>query len=75
MEFGFLPGIPLDFFPVNFDTQPIEGRPFLDYSRVATGGNDFNDMENHALERLRLGNLIEQSSPVLYPTHGQYALK
>lgn len=30
VEFGFLPGIPPDFFPVNFDTQPIEGRLILD---------------------------------------------
>ena len=73
VNFGFLPGIPLGFFPVNFDTQPIEGRSFLDYSREATGGNGFNDMDDHADERVGFGNLIEQPSPVLYPTHGQYA--
>ena len=66
-------GIPLGFFLLNFDAQPIEGGSFLDYSRDAMGGNGFDDTENHALERLGFGNLIEQSSPVLYPTHGQYA--
>ena len=73
VEFGLQPGNPPDFFPVKSDAQPIEGGSFLDYSRDDMGGNGFDNTENHALERLGFGNLIEQSSPVLYPTHGQYA--